>query len=132
MFNEDLPKTALVSPDPGRHNNRTYEIHTLSELLITHFLISLQALQKMNSGDTPLNTAALLIEKQKTAQSPFVILSGGGQTFSTGWVTVILFCSLVRPVMYMFWMYSRIDLVSLLFPEPNYGMKPQFLTDAHV
>ncbi|KAL9958679.1 hypothetical protein ACROYT_G035728, partial [Oculina patagonica] len=42
------------------------------------------ALQKMNSGDTPLNTAALLIEKQKTAQSPFVILSGGGQTFSTG------------------------------------------------
>ncbi|KAJ7357833.1 U4/U6.U5 tri-snRNP-associated protein 1 [Desmophyllum pertusum] len=42
------------------------------------------ALQKMNSGDTPLNTAALLKEKQKTAQSPFVILSGGGQTFSTG------------------------------------------------
>lgn len=42
------------------------------------------ALQKMNSGDTPLNTAALLIEKQKNAQSPFVILSGGGQTFSTG------------------------------------------------
>ena len=49
-----------------------------------------QALQKMNSGDTPLNTAALLIEKQKNAQSPFVILSGGGQTFSTGCVTVYL------------------------------------------
>lgn len=42
------------------------------------------ALQKMNSGDTPLNTTALLIEKQKNAQSPYVILSGGGQTFSTG------------------------------------------------
>ena len=43
-----------------------------------------QALQKMNSGDTPLNTTALLIEKQKSAQSPYVILSGGGQAFSTG------------------------------------------------
>lgn len=42
------------------------------------------ALQKMNSGDTPLNSTALLIEKQKNAQSPYVILSGGGQTFSTG------------------------------------------------
>jgi len=42
------------------------------------------ALQKMNSGDTPLNTTALLKEKQKTAQSPYVILSGGGQAFSTG------------------------------------------------
>ena len=48
----------------------------------------------MNSGDTPLNTAALLIEKQKNAQSPFVILSGGGQTFSTGWVTV--FCNTIE------------------------------------
>ena len=52
--------------------------------------LRLQALQKMNSGDTPLNTTALLIEKQKTAQSPFVILSGAGQTFSTGWVTSLI------------------------------------------
>ena len=48
----------------------------------------------MNSGDTPLNSTALLIEKQKNAQSPYVILSGGGQTFSTGWVTIFFFATL--------------------------------------
>ena len=57
---------------------------------LVFYRLRLQALQKMNSGDTPLNTTALLIEKQKTAQSPYVILSGAGQTFSTGWVTSLI------------------------------------------
>ena len=73
----------------------------------------------MNSGDTPLNTAALLIEKQKTAQSPFVILSGGGQTFSTGWVTVVLVFSytLKQPVFCFYYFYITHDSAGLLFPK---------------
>ena len=43
-----------------------------------------QALKKMNAGDTPLNTVALFSEKQKQGQTPYLILSGGGQTFSSG------------------------------------------------
>jgi U4/U6.U5 tri-snRNP-associated protein 1 len=43
-------------------------------------------MQKMSSVDTPLNTAALLKEKQREAQSPYIILSGGGNTFSAGLV----------------------------------------------
>ncbi|KXJ28213.1 U4/U6.U5 tri-snRNP-associated protein 1 [Exaiptasia diaphana] len=42
------------------------------------------AMQKMSSVDTPLNTAALLKDKQKESQSPYLILSGGGNTFSSG------------------------------------------------
>ncbi|CAB4014383.1 U4 tri-snRNP-associated 1-like [Paramuricea clavata] len=42
------------------------------------------ALKKMNAGDTPLNTVALFSEKQKQGQTPYLILSGGGQTFSAG------------------------------------------------
>lgn len=42
------------------------------------------ALKKMNAGDTPLNTVALFSEKQKQGQTPYLILSGGGQTFSSG------------------------------------------------
>jgi hypothetical protein len=38
----------------------------------------------MNAGDTPLNTVALFSEKQKQGQTPYLILSGGGQTFSAG------------------------------------------------
>lgn len=68
----------------------------------------------MNSGDTPLNTAALLIEKQKTAQSPFVILSGGGQTFSTGWVTAV-FGFLIHSVFTIF--TSGMILLACCFPK---------------
>ncbi|XP_031562153.1 U4/U6.U5 tri-snRNP-associated protein 1-like [Actinia tenebrosa] len=42
------------------------------------------SMQKMSSVDTPLNTAALLKEKQKESQSPYLILSGGGNTLSAG------------------------------------------------
>ena len=71
------------------NNNENLHFHLWTKTLMP-LVTFFQALQKMNSGDTPLNTAALLIEKQKNAQSPFVILSGGGQTFSTGWVTAVL------------------------------------------
>lgn len=92
----------------------------------------------MNSGDTPLNTAALLIEKQKTAQSPFVILSGGGQTFSTGWVIVVLVCSYnsIQPFCWSCYFYITHDFPSLLFSEVIYGVKSIFCsfcwTDVHV
>lgn len=73
-----------------RNVDENLHSHLWTETLMLLVAVGFQALQKMNSGDTPLNTAALLIEKQKNAQSPFVILSGGGQPFSTGWVTVYL------------------------------------------
>ncbi|EDO37415.1 predicted protein [Nematostella vectensis] len=50
----------------------------------TKKILEEMAMQKMSSIDTPLNTAALLKEKQKEAQSPYLILSGGGKTLSTG------------------------------------------------
>ena len=34
-----------------------------------------QLMKKMSSGDTPLNTVSLLIEKQKRMQQPYVVLS---------------------------------------------------------
>ena len=68
-------------------NDRSGHSRKVPLIQLVCYRLRLQALQKMNSGDTPLNTTALLIEKQKTAQSPYVILSGAGQTFSTGWVT---------------------------------------------
>ena len=34
-----------------------------------------EAMNKMSSGDTPLNTVALLREKQKKLQQPYVVLS---------------------------------------------------------
>ena len=35
----------------------------------------MEAMNKMSSIDTPLNTVALLVEKQKKLQQPFVVLS---------------------------------------------------------
>jgi U4/U6.U5 tri-snRNP-associated protein 1 len=38
-------------------------------------LVEMEAMNKMSSVDTPLNTVALLAEKQKRLQQPFVVLS---------------------------------------------------------
>ena len=74
----------------GRASSDFWKAPLIHVTQVVLYRLHLQALQKMNSGDTPLNTTALLIEKQKTAQSPYVILSGAGQTFSTGWVTSLI------------------------------------------
>ena len=71
-------------------SGNSWKVPLIHVTRLVFYRLRLQALQKMNSGDTPLNTTALLIEKQKTAQSPYVILSGAGQTFSTGWVTSLI------------------------------------------
>lgn len=40
-------------------------------------------MKQMSSTDTPLNTLSLLQDKQRTEQSPFIVLSGGSRGFSS-------------------------------------------------
>jgi len=88
LFSKTFGKSLFhCQNDRYGHSRKVSLIHVTK---LVFYRLRLQALQKMNSGDTPLNTTALLIEKQKTAQSPYVILSGAGQTFSTGWVTSLI------------------------------------------
>lgn len=42
------------------------------------------AMRHMNSTDTPLNTVAMMREKQRSQSTPYIVLSGGGQTFMSG------------------------------------------------
>lgn len=62
------------------------QINSTDYLFIANFkiFVFVKALKKMNAGDTPLNTVALFSEKQKQGQTPYLILSGGGQTFGSG------------------------------------------------
>ena len=85
-FSVKMTGPAIVGPA----SSYFWKVPLIHVTKLVFYRLRLQALQKMNSGDTPLNTTALLIEKQKTAQSPYVILSGAGQTFSTGWVTSLI------------------------------------------
>jgi len=42
------------------------------------------AMKYMNSTDTPLNTVAMMKQKQKSQSTPYIVLSGGGKTFISG------------------------------------------------
>lgn len=42
--------------------------------------IFVQLLNSASSVDTPLNTLAVLKSKQKSAQSPYILVSGGAQS----------------------------------------------------
>ena len=41
-----------------------------------------QLLKKMSSSDTPLGTVALLQEKQKAQKTPYIVLSGSGESMN--------------------------------------------------
>ena len=41
-------------------------------------------MKRMSSTDTPLNTVAMMQDKQRTEASPYIVLSGGGKTLMTG------------------------------------------------
>ncbi|XP_038072240.1 U4/U6.U5 tri-snRNP-associated protein 1-like isoform X2 [Patiria miniata] len=44
--------------------------------------MEIEAMKKMSSTDTPLNTVAMMKQKQKQTQSPFILLSGGSKSLT--------------------------------------------------
>ena len=56
------------------------EMHCVILVACINFIF--QAMKKMSSTDTPLNTVARMQEKQKTLQSAYIVLSGGSKTMT--------------------------------------------------
>ena len=67
--------------DVGTQHRWSLTDHVLiCEVVLSIYIFYLQLLSSASSTDTPLNTLSVLKSKQKAAQSPYILISGGAQS----------------------------------------------------